>query len=105
MLMKRRSLPSSPLIWVASAGKVWSMSVRRLGRFWAAELNCLRPSVWRGEGGGGGGLIAVVLVLGPGWGWARVFWCVLGAALGQTQHQEKQQKLDPVGGGKQESNN
>src|ERR1700736_6529296 len=47
MLMKRRSLPSSSLIWVASAGKVWSMSARRPGRFSASELNCLRPSVWR----------------------------------------------------------
>src|SRR6185312_10415601 len=52
MLMKRRSFPSSSLICVASAGKVWSMSARRPGRFSAAESNCLRPSVWRVKAAG-----------------------------------------------------
>src|SRR5665213_1772639 len=59
MLMKRRSLPSSPLIWVPRAGNVWSISAIRAGRFCAAESNCLRPSVWRVKAAGRVTLIAM----------------------------------------------
>src|SRR6185312_8443931 len=60
MLIKRRSLPSSPLIWVPRAGNVWSISAIRPGRFCAAESNCLRPSVWRVKAAGRVTLIAMI---------------------------------------------
>jgi hypothetical protein len=47
MLMKRRSLPDSSLIWVESAGKFWSMSAMRPGRLAASLVSCFWPSVWR----------------------------------------------------------
>src|SRR5665213_2963880 len=59
MLMKRRSLPSSPLIWVPRAGNVWSISAIRAGRLCAAESNCLRPSVWRVKAAGRDTLIGM----------------------------------------------
>src|SRR5260221_596203 len=52
MLMKRRSLPFSSLICVLSAGKDWSISASRPGRFSAAESKFLRPSVWRVKAAG-----------------------------------------------------
>src|SRR5215469_6953877 len=62
MLMKRRSFPSSPLICVASAGKVWAISASRPGRFSAAESNCFLPAVWRVKAVGSVTLIAMDLV-------------------------------------------
>src|SRR5882757_10721953 len=59
MLMKRRSLPPSSLICVLRAGKLWSMSAIRPGRFSAAESNCLRPSVWRTKAVGSTTLILI----------------------------------------------
>jgi hypothetical protein len=47
MLMKRRSLPDSSLIWVESAGKAVSISAIRPGRLAASLVSCFCPSVWR----------------------------------------------------------
>src|SRR5579871_3964387 len=47
MLMNLRSFPFSSLICVASAGKLWSISVSSAGRFAALESNCFLPSVCR----------------------------------------------------------
>jgi hypothetical protein len=47
MLMKRRSLPDSSLIWVESAGNFWSISAISAGRSAALLVSCFWPSVWR----------------------------------------------------------
>src|ERR1017187_5018352 len=68
MLMNLRSFPCSSLIWVESAGNVSSNSESSEGRLCAVESNCLRPSVWRGEGGGGN------IFMGPSVSCCDEFW-------------------------------